>query len=95
MEKLFSHKIKANMAKECLTPGAQFHIHISPEKASVEIVHPRPLGMSETWAKRLEDEMHDAMEAIFKKFYIACRYCGTKEWKLTSDGHTTCCATKH
>ena len=54
---------------DCKTPGATFQIVVGPTFASVQIDHPTPVDLTKQEAIGLEDEMHDAMEAIFARFY--------------------------
>lgn len=46
----------------CLTPGAVFHINISPRGLSVAV--DASLSVSAEEAQRIEDQIHDAVEPI-------------------------------
>jgi hypothetical protein len=53
----------------CLTPDAIYKMSISPNEVSVSVKLPIDLNIDEEEAKALEDDMHDAMEAILAKYF--------------------------
>lgn len=55
--------------KECKTPGAIYSTRVTPDQSYVVITHPFDMSINKEMAKELEQEMHDAMEKIFAKFY--------------------------
>jgi gamma-glutamylcyclotransferase (GGCT)/AIG2-like uncharacterized protein YtfP len=56
--------------RECLTPDAQFHTHIGDNEASVSVDLPMKLPeLSDDELQEIDDAMHDAMEAIFAKYF--------------------------
>ena len=55
--------------RECLTPGAIYDMDISPNVVGVKVRLPMNIDITEEEAKQLEDEMHDALEAILSKYF--------------------------
>ncbi len=55
--------------KECLTPGAIYHISIDVESISCKIDFPFELDLGENEAEELEQKIHNAMEEILSKFF--------------------------
>ncbi len=55
------------MSRKCLTPGAVFHTHTSPTGVSVKVDIPGQLDLSLKEAEELENELHDAVEAVLAR----------------------------
>jgi hypothetical protein len=55
----------------CLTPGAQFHTHISPQRVTCTVDLPVPLGLDEEGAEVLEALIHNAMEIALAGYWPA------------------------
>ena len=56
----------------CQTPGAIFHIKITPMCIGVDVDLPKdnPINISEEEAIVLTDQVHDAMEAVLARFFV-------------------------
>lgn len=57
------------MERKCLTPGAIYHFDINSGGVTLVVVHHQPIDMNEEEAKKLEDELHDAVEAVLGRYY--------------------------
>ena len=60
---------KPDEERPCLTPDAMYDIHISDKKIGVTVRLPEELDITEEQAIELENDMHDAMEAILARFF--------------------------
>lgn len=56
---------------KCQTPGAQFHTHITGEKASVTIDFGKKIPLNEEEATLLEANLHNAVEQVMAKYYAS------------------------
>lgn len=54
---------------KCKTPGAIFHIEITPQRIGVVVDMPKEVEMGEAEAEGLEDDLHDAMEEVLSRFF--------------------------
>ena len=63
--------IEQELAGVCRTPEAMFHIFIGPHNVGVQFVMPpdQELELDEAGAKVLEDELHNAIEAVMAQFF--------------------------
>lgn len=57
------------LLEKCLTPGARYHFKIGDGEVSCEVNHKNISVHTEKQAKQLEDELHDALEAVLSKFF--------------------------
>jgi len=55
--------------RECLTPGAIYDMDIRPDVVGVKVQLPMSIDITEEEAEELEEEMHDALEAILSKYF--------------------------
>jgi len=55
--------------RACLTPGAIYDMDIGPNVVGVKVRLPMNIDISEEQAIQLENEMHDALEAILSKYF--------------------------
>ncbi len=60
---------KRRLLRKCKTPGALFHTHVRPEGFEVEMLHPKEIDLTEEQAEKIEDQVHDALEAIYAEYY--------------------------
>jgi hypothetical protein len=57
----------------CRTPGAVFHITITPQAVTCQVDLPDPLGLDEGAAAALESDLHDAVEHVLVRFFPRVR----------------------
>lgn len=57
------------LARECLTPDAQYRFGVNDEALTVSVSFPKALSISEAEAKHLEDAAHDALEKLLAPFW--------------------------
>jgi hypothetical protein len=55
---------------KCQTPDAQFNIEINDKSVSVKVELPMELDLSESEAKLLESNIHNAMELVLAPYFI-------------------------
>jgi hypothetical protein len=55
---------------KCQTPDAQFNIEINDKSVSVKVELPMKLDLSESEAKLLESNIHNAMELVLAPYFI-------------------------
>lgn len=55
--------------KQCQTPGSVYNTRIKGSSVSVAVDLPFSLDLTEDQAKRLENELHDALEEVLKQFF--------------------------
>ena len=55
--------------RDCLTPGAIYDMDIGSNVVGVKVRLPMNIDISEEEAIQLENEMHDALEAILSKYF--------------------------
>ncbi|NND65558.1 MAG: hypothetical protein HKM24_06305 [Gammaproteobacteria bacterium] len=55
----------------CKTDGAKFHIGMTAGEVGCRVSWPKIAGLTEAQALQLEDDIHDAFEAILEKYFIA------------------------
>ena len=60
---------KPDEERKCLTPGSFYDMEIKDNVVGVRVRLPMNIDITEEEAKQLEDEMHDAMEAILAKYF--------------------------
>ena len=54
---------------KCQTPGANYKFETSDKKVISTVSLPFNLDLTEQQVKNLEDELHDALEGVFKQFF--------------------------
>jgi hypothetical protein len=54
---------------KCQTPGANYKFEIHGKKVISTVTLPFSLDLSEDEFKKLDDELHDALEGVFKQFF--------------------------
>lgn len=54
---------------KCQTPGANYKFETSDKQVTSTVTLPFALDLSEDEVKKLEDELHDALEGVFKQFF--------------------------
>ncbi len=54
---------------KCQTPGANYKFETHGKKVVSTITLPFTLELSEDEFKKLDDELHDALEGVFKQFF--------------------------
>jgi len=54
---------------KCQTPGANYKFETHGKKVISTVTLPFNLELTETQVKKLEDELHDALEGVFKQFF--------------------------
>ena len=59
--------------RKCKTPGANYHISIQDRYVRCDVALPNALDLDEQGAKRLEDRIHDAMEAVLAEYFSESR----------------------
>lgn len=62
-------KFTEALKTKCQTPDAIFNIEIKDDKVSVEIELPMKLDLTESEAKLLESNIHNAMELVLSKYF--------------------------
>lgn len=55
--------------RKCQTPGAIYKFETSSKKVTSTVTLPFELDLTEKEVKRLEDELHDALEMVFKQYF--------------------------
>lgn len=60
----------SNSLKKCQTPGAVYSFNITDYWVSAAVDLQFSLDLTEEKAARLEDELHDALEAVLKQFFV-------------------------
>ncbi len=63
-------KFNEAVKTKCQTPDAQFNIEISDKSVSVKVELPMELDLSESEAKLLESNIHNAMELVLAPYFI-------------------------
>lgn len=54
---------------ECQTPGANYTFETSDRSVTSTVTLPFKLDLTEEQVKKLENELHDALEQVFKQFF--------------------------
>ena len=54
---------------KCQTPGANYKFETHGKKVISTVTLPFNLELTETQVEKLEDELHDALEGVFKQFF--------------------------
>lgn len=57
------------MAKECQTPGAQFHFAVRGQRVEIAVDLPESIVITAEQAARIEGDGHDALEAILAPLF--------------------------
>ena len=60
---------KPDEERKCLTPGSFYDMEIKDNVVGVRVRLPMNIDISEEEAIQLENEMHDALEAILSKYF--------------------------
>lgn len=55
--------------KKCQTPGAYYNFWIGENQVSIDVCNIPGLDLTEKQAIELENELHDALEAVLKQFW--------------------------
>lgn len=55
--------------RECQTPGANYKFETDKNSVTSTVTLPFEINLTEEQVKKLEDELHDALEAVFKQFF--------------------------
>lgn len=55
--------------RKCQTPGANYKFKTTKDSVASTVTLPFDLDLTEKEVKKLEDELHDALEAVFKQFF--------------------------
>jgi hypothetical protein len=55
--------------KECQTPDAQYHIHITDQKLEVTVDFGKIIHLTYEGASNLEEKVHFALETILSEYY--------------------------
>ena len=55
--------------RKCQTPGANYKFKTTKDSVASTVTLPFELDLTEKEVKKLEDELHDALEAVFKQFF--------------------------
>lgn len=67
--KAYAEARLAAMSHGCQTPEGQFHINISADQVGVALDLPFELELDEAQAEQLEDELHDVMELVMRRYW--------------------------
>lgn len=59
----------AQIASPCRTPGAEFHMHIQPDRVECAVTLPVDLALDETRATALESDLHNAVELVLAGYW--------------------------
>ena len=61
--------------RKCLTPGAKYHLWLREESLEIFVDFPKSIAMSftEDETKVLEEECHNAVEAILARYWKRSR----------------------
>lgn len=54
----------------CQTSGAQFHVKVEGKSVSISVDLPMDLDLTESEAKILETNMHNAMELVLAPYFV-------------------------
>lgn len=57
------------IAVPCRTPGAEFHMHIQPDRIECAVTLPVDLRLDETRAAALETDLHNAVEHVLAGYW--------------------------
>ena len=55
--------------RKCLTPGTEFTTQVSSSSVTVVAHFPGRLDLSEAQAATLDNELHDAVEAVLARYW--------------------------
>jgi dTDP-4-amino-4,6-dideoxygalactose transaminase len=55
--------------KECQTPGANYRFETTDDSVTSTVTLPFKLNLTEEQVKKLENELHDSLEQVFKQFF--------------------------
>lgn len=55
--------------RKCQTPDAIYHFNITDSGVNCSVDIPFKLNLTEQQAVKLENELHDALEAVLKQFF--------------------------
>lgn len=55
--------------RKCQTPGAYYNFDIKNRSVTSTVAIPFELGLTEEQAIALENQLHDALEQVFKQFW--------------------------
>jgi len=55
--------------RQCLTPGAEFTTQVNSNSVTVATYFPGRLDLTEAQAATIDDELHDAVEAVLARYW--------------------------
>jgi hypothetical protein len=55
--------------KECQTPGANYRFETTDDSVTSTVTLPFKLDLTAEQVKKLENELHDSLEQVFKQFF--------------------------
>ena len=55
--------------RECQTSGANYKFETDKNSVTSTVTLPFDINLTEEQVKKLENELHDALESVFKQFF--------------------------
>lgn len=53
----------------CRTPGADFHIEVTPDHIGVRVDFPKPIGLTDEQAEKLDGDLHNFVETLLARYW--------------------------